>query len=741
MEKMRRKLACMMVLFLAVSGVVGWKAPVLVKAATVTNLAGTAVCNERTVDLSEVKGLFLLDEHAGEACYSVEEGGTGEAVLADDAHTLTVTKPGTIRIGVVTAPTETHESGEKVIAVLKVNNNSDRSGIRRAIALAGKKEKQNYTEESWNRLENVLEQAKDTAADANVFQKKLDQDEVSLLKSICRLSPEGDEKAADREVLYAIIASAESRKEEDYTEISWSDLRTVRSLAKHIADNEDSSAQEIQDVADLLIAVLEGLEPSGDSGDFMSNPVKVTKVNPEKDSITVPQGTTAQEVKEELGKLTFDAEVQEGIIPTLENDASIWEIEGYDADQAGDYRAFSVPVLPEGFAWASQTESMVSVTITVAKSGPTEEELARAVQEAKEAKEAAEAAKAEAEEAAFASAKAQEKAESAGESAVQAAEAAKNAQAKAEAAQAAAEKAQKAAEEAKQAAETDAAAAAEARAKAEIARSAAEKAKEEARISAETAKNAEKAAKDAKEAAETARSGAEAAQDKARTAAEQAVKAQKAVEDAGKDAKEAAEAAAAAKEAAQSAKAEAVLAKDSAVRAKNDAENAMKAAQMAQNASEAAAKSAEAQTKLAEAAAMSAKASADKAIAAQTAAEEAAKRAEAARKAAEEALKQAQAEAEEKLGEAQQILEEAERLRKETEDRVAVEEFRRSRVIIQSVKTGKNKAKVRWSKVEGAEGYVIQYAVRSGFRGAKEITVKSSTATAKTLRKLTGKKT
>ena len=72
---------------------------------------------------------------------------------------------------------------------------------------------------------------------------------------------------------------------------------------------------------------------------------------------------------------------------------------------------------------------------------------------------------------------------------------------------------------------------------------------------------------------------------------------------------------------------------------------------------------------------------------------------------------------------------------------MAVEEFRHSGVIIQSVKAGKNKDEVRWYKVEGTEGYVIQYAVRSGFRGAKEITVKSSTATAKTLRKLTGKKT
>lgn len=1010
---------------------------------SVTNRAGTAVCNDRVIDLAKVNGLFIFDENAGTARYSVEAGGSGEAVMAEDDQTLTVTKPGTIRIGAVTAPTATHASGAKVIAVLKVNNNSDRAGLRGAIALAEGKERTDYTAESWTRLQTALEAAKAVAADVNALQKKIDAAEAALLKAICQLVPEDGAKAADLDVLLAAIALAESKNEEDYTAESWANLQTVLSLAKKL--NENSDAKEIEETADILIAVLEGLElqlartymqdfnasadipegwgnlqystgmlgvkaisnapagypesvdgnalnasgsgngtrgarvayseysipkqtvfdfdfyikpvaksipsmlyledgvplkPANDAtvkdlsysffavangmtkdktlqyydfdaetwvdipggsgkwlhaqvnvdfsasqvsftitdgdnvlaevtkdacltfpntvttfnritmasyrgsgktdcdiwldnfnitGIFSSGAVRVTEVTAEKDTITVAKGTSLDEVKAELAKLAFEARVQDGVIPTPVNDASIWEIENYDGDREGSYKASAAVALPEGFEWATGAADTVEVTVTVAaaeapitgikvadaekelkigeaytieavivpsettddralvytsdneeaavvdengvvtaiaegsavitvasavrpeikaavvitvvRSAPSEEELAEALKAVKEAKEAAEAAKAEAEEAAKAAAESQAKAESAESAAKQAAQDAKTAQEKAEAAQARAEQAQKAAEDAAKAAKEDAAAAAEAREKAEIAQAAADQAKEEAEAAAAEAKNAEQAAKDAQAAAETAKTGAQTAQSKAETAAAEAEKAQKAVEDDAKDAKEAKEAAIAAREAAQNAKADAVSAKNAAVDAKRDAEDAMNAAKASQSAAEAAAASAKAQVKLAEAAKAAAAAAADKAIAAQKAAEEAAKRAEAARKAAEETLKKAQAEAEAKLAEAQKVLEEARKLREEVKERIAAEEFKRSRVRIKSVKAGKKKAKVSWKKIEGAEGYVIQYAVRANFKGAKKVTVKSGTAASKRIRKLASKKT
>lgn len=88
----------------------------------VTNTAGAASTISKKIVLPEVKGLFTIDENAGRAIYSLEEGGTGEAVLAADGKTLGVTKAGTFRIGLVTAQTATHTSSQKVIAELTVTD-------------------------------------------------------------------------------------------------------------------------------------------------------------------------------------------------------------------------------------------------------------------------------------------------------------------------------------------------------------------------------------------------------------------------------------------------------------------------------------------------------------------------------------------------------------------------------------------------------------------------------------------
>ncbi|MEK5239007.1 NEW3 domain-containing protein [Paenibacillus sp. FSL L8-0470] len=93
--------------------------------APVTNTAGSAVTtyDGNTINLAEVSGLFDVDSNAGERTFSIEAGGaaTGEGAIAADHKTLTVTKPGTFIIGLVTAKTATHEAGEKVNGILTVN--------------------------------------------------------------------------------------------------------------------------------------------------------------------------------------------------------------------------------------------------------------------------------------------------------------------------------------------------------------------------------------------------------------------------------------------------------------------------------------------------------------------------------------------------------------------------------------------------------------------------------------------
>ncbi|MEK8215441.1 NEW3 domain-containing protein [Paenibacillus sp. FSL L8-0463] len=91
----------------------------------VINTAGSAAMtyDGNLINLAEVSGLFDVDSNAGERTFSIEAGGaaTGEGAIAADHKTLTVTKPGTFIIGLVTAKTATHEAGEKVNGILTVN--------------------------------------------------------------------------------------------------------------------------------------------------------------------------------------------------------------------------------------------------------------------------------------------------------------------------------------------------------------------------------------------------------------------------------------------------------------------------------------------------------------------------------------------------------------------------------------------------------------------------------------------
>ena len=69
------------------------------------------------VDLSTL-GLFLFGAGAGNAVYTIEDGGTGTATIQNS--TLTITKPGTIKIGLVTEANGNYMSSDKVTATLTV---------------------------------------------------------------------------------------------------------------------------------------------------------------------------------------------------------------------------------------------------------------------------------------------------------------------------------------------------------------------------------------------------------------------------------------------------------------------------------------------------------------------------------------------------------------------------------------------------------------------------------------------
>lgn len=168
--------------------------------------------------------------------------------------------------------------------------------------------------------------------------------------------------------------------------------------------------------------------------------------------------------------------------------------------------------------------------------------------------------------------------------------------------------------------------------------------------------------------------------------------------------------------------------KNQAVAAKNDAETAAKAAEAAKADAEAAKAKAEevkAAAEEAKKAAEEAKAAADVDKAAAEAAQAKAEVAQKAAETAEEEAKKAQAASEA----AQAKAEAAQKAAKEAE-----------KVKVKAVKGVKKSVKVNWKSVEGADGYVIEYAKKANFKGKKTVTV-SASKKAKTIKRLSAKKT
>lgn len=274
----------------------------------------------------------------------------------------------------------------------------------------------------------------------------------------------------------------------------------------------------------------------------------------------------------------------------------------------------------------------------------------------------------------------------------------------------AAQEAQKAAEEAQMAAEEAQAAAEEAQVSAETAQKLAEDARKKAEDAVKTSGENSASAMLAKDAAEQAKKEAEAAKGLAETAKTAADNAMNRAEEAQKAAEDAMNGSVDAQKKAEEARDAALQAKNTAVESKNAADKA--------------AESAEAQAKLAEAAKNAAIAAKEDAVQAQVKAEEARKIAEA------------------KASEAEKALLEARQLKKEMESLLEKAKFEDAKVSVKSAKSLKNKqVKIIWKKVSGAEGYQIQYAVKSNFKGRKIITVKGNKTAAKTIKKLKSKKT
>ena len=372
-----------------------------------------------------------------------------------------------------------------------------------------------------------------------------------------------------------------------------------------------------------------------------------------------------------------------------------------------------------------------SITIIVTK----DTDLSEVLKASQEAKAAAADAQAAAQEAETTAEQAKTKAEAAAADARTAEKEAEKASERAAAAEMSAEEAQKAADASAENASWDAEAAAAASEKAKVAMEAANAAKKEAEAAALAKETAREAAEEAEEAAKEAEAKAKASADSSSLAKAAAQKAEQAVETAKEDVAEAKAAAEQACAEAVKAREEAKAARDEAVQAGKAVTASAEAARVAKTAAQCAKLAAQAQAEWTEAAKTSAQAAAAKTEAARKQEEEAQKNAQEAQKAAEELLEKARQEADARITAAKEALAQAEAARQNMQQLLEKTGFQALRVKIKTVKSQKKaQAKVTWKKAEGAEGYVIEYALRAGFKGKKKVTVTKGTA--RTLKRL-----
>lgn len=454
------------------------------------------------------------------------------------------------------------------------------------------------------------------------------------------------------------------------------------------------------------------------------------------DDAVLPSGSRAQLV---LGSLVLDEVGINEELQTIELKQLIAECDAMDVSGYTEGAVIALnKALEAAKAVIGGTQEEISQALLDLKAAKAALETWDAMQDAlakaEEARNAADTAKEAAEEAARAAVTAKNEA-SIAESAAKTAQAeAADAQGKAADARTQANEAREKAEAAQKAAAGAVTNATEAKQAADLAKQAAQTAEANAKTAEAAAKDAQSKAADAQSKAEDAKGKAEAAQSKAaasetaaKSASEAADRAKAAAETYKEDAAKAAKAAADALEDAQTAKNDAVTAKDGAVTAKEDAAKARSDAETAKNE------------------AIQAK---EDAVSCVTAAKEAKEAAELAKEAAEKAKKDTEEiletlkkEAEAKLAEAEAKLKAAEEIQKNMEQLLAKVTFKENDAVIKSVKsTKKQQAKITWKKVEGAEGYVIQYGNKAGFKGAKTKKIKSGDQTSITIKKLKSKK-
>ncbi len=134
-------------------------------------------------------------------------------------------------------------------SLIVIEEEIDYSALLEQIAIVEALDEDEYTEESWNAMMLVYEQAKNLVDNAST-QKEVDDLTDALKEAIANLVKKSP-VVIDYSALLEQIAIVEALDEDEYTEESWNAMMLVYEQAKNLVDNA-SNQEEVDDLTDAL---------------------------------------------------------------------------------------------------------------------------------------------------------------------------------------------------------------------------------------------------------------------------------------------------------------------------------------------------------------------------------------------------------------------------------------------------------------------------------------------------------
>jgi len=121
--------------------------------------------------------------------------------------------------------------------------------LEAAIKKARELNKEDYTAESWKRLEEALKEAEKVMANAKATQKTVDNAKDKLNRAIRELKAK---KEVKKDELENLIRKAKELNEEDYTKESWSTLKEALAKAEKVMSKADATQEMVDKAAEKL---------------------------------------------------------------------------------------------------------------------------------------------------------------------------------------------------------------------------------------------------------------------------------------------------------------------------------------------------------------------------------------------------------------------------------------------------------------------------------------------------------